>query len=172
MTVKQALRAVAVALALALAPPAQADEALDARVRALKQSVLELNRDLFLLEEELLFPSSTRLAVFLSLDVGEYFKLDSVSLKVDDKLVTHYLYTAREVEALARGGVQRLWLGNVKNGKHEIIAVFTGVGPKGRDYRRGATLNVEKGLGPKYLELKIVDHSGSQQPEFAVKEWE
>lgn len=145
---------------------------LDEEVQSLKQEVLALNRDLFLLEEELLFPSSTQLAVFLSLDVGEFFALDSVQLKVDDKVVSNYLYTEREVHALHRGGVQRLYMGNIKSGEHELVAIFTGKGPNGRDYRRGASHVITKSLGPKFVELKIVDLESKEQPDFEIKEWE
>lgn len=147
-------------------------KALDREVQQLKQELLELNRDLFILEEELLAPSDTQVSVFLSMDVGKYFALDSVQLTLDDKVVTHYLYTPREIEALHRGGVHRLYVGNLGSGEHEIVALFVGKGPKGRDYRRGATVKFDKELGPKYLELKIVDNAGKRQPEFAVKEWE
>ena len=51
---------------------------LDEQVQGLKDEVLDLNRELFLLEEELLFPANTQVAVFLSMDVGEYFAIDSV----------------------------------------------------------------------------------------------
>jgi len=145
---------------------------LDEEVQALKQDVLALNRDLFVLEEELLFPSSTQVAVFVSLDVGEFFALDSVQLKVDDKIVTNYLYTSREVQALQRGGVQRLYMGNLKAGEHELVAIYTGKGPNARDYRRGASHVMTKGLGPKFVELKIVDNESSEQPDFSIKEWE
>lgn len=145
---------------------------LDADIQSLKQDVIALNRELFILEEELLYPASTQLAVFVSVDVGEFFSLDSVQLKVDDKLVSNYLYTRREVEALHRGGIQRLYMGNLKAGEHELVAIYTGVGPKGRDYRRGASLVIDKGLGEKYVELKIVDNPGSEQPEFSIREWE
>jgi hypothetical protein len=140
-------------------------------VQTLKKQVLELNRDLFMLEEELLFPSNTQVSVFLSMDVGSFFQLDSVSLKLDGKEVSNYLYTPREIKALVRGGVQRLHIGNIKNGEHELVAFFTGKGPHGRDYRRGATATIKKGLGPKYVELQIVDSTHNQQPEFSVKEW-
>ncbi len=143
--------------------------ALDEKAQSLKEEVLQLNRDLFLLEEELLFPATTQVAVFLSMDVGELFQLDSVQLKINDKIVTNYLYTAREVDALFRGGVQRLYSGNLRTGKHEIVALFTGRGPKGRDYRRGTTLVVEKTTNPKYIELKIIDDTQKQQPGFSVK---
>jgi hypothetical protein len=156
----------------AAAPAGGEFRSLDSDVQGLKKEVLDLNKDLFLLEEELLFPANTQVAVFLSLDVGTYFQLDSVQIKLDDKEVTNYLYTEREVDALNRGGVHRVFLGNLKVGKHELVAFFTGQGPHERDYKRGAKLNFEKGVGAKYLELKISDRQAKEQPEFVVKEWE
>jgi hypothetical protein len=160
--------------ALANATQQQATEfkTLDEDVQDLKKLVVDLNRDLFLLEEELLFPSNTQVAVFVSMDVGEFFGLDSVQIKLDNKDVANYLYTGREVDALMRGGVHRLYLGNIKAGEHELVAFFTGSGPHDRDYRRGASVNFEKGIGPKYIELTISDHERTLQPEFVVKEWE
>ncbi len=148
------------------------DAAMDEELQALKAEILDLNRELFLLEEELLFPANTQVAVFLSLDIGEFFALDSVQLKLDGKQVSNYLYTEREVEALHRGGVQQLYLGNVKTGAHELVAIFTGVGPHGREYRRGASLEFNKQIGAKFVELQISDRETKQQPEFFVREWE
>jgi hypothetical protein len=144
---------------------------LDGRIQDLKQETLDLNRDLFVLEEELLFPARTQMAVFLSVDVGTFFQLDSVELKLDDKVVTHYLYTERENAALLRGGVQRLYLGNLRTGKHELVALFTGKGTHNRDYRRGTTLTFEKTTDPKFVELQIRDLEKKLQPEFQVKVW-
>ena len=93
-------------------------------------------------------------------------------MSIDDKEVAKYLYTNREVEALHRGGVQRLFMGNLKAGEHELVAVFTGKGPHGRDYRRATSLNFEKGLGPRFLELVIADAGANMQPDFSVREWE
>ncbi len=145
---------------------------LDKDVQSLKKEVLDLNRDLFLLEEELLFPANSQVAFFISMDVGEYFALDSVSLKINGKEVANYLYTNREVDALLRGGVHRMHMANLKTGDHELVAVFTGKGPHSRDYRRGATLEFSKGIGAKYMELEITDRVKKQQPEFEIKEWE
>ncbi len=145
---------------------------LDSEVQSLKKEVLDLNRDLFLLEEELLFPANSQVAFFISMDVGEYFALDSVNLKIDGKEVANYLYTEREAGALIRGGVHRVHMENLKVGEHELVAVFTGEGPEVRDYRRGATINIEKGIGAKYVELEITDRVSKQQPEFVIKEWE
>ena len=145
---------------------------LDEDVQSLKKEVLDLNRDLFLLEEELLFPANSQVAFFVSMDVGEYFALDSVNLKIDGKEVTNYLYTQREADALVRGGVHRVHIENLKVGEHELVAVFTGKGPQVRDYRRGATISFDKGIGAKYVELAISDRVSKQQPEFVIREWE
>ena len=160
------------AAAPAAVAPAADTRGVDEEIQALKKDVVDLNRDLFSLEEELLFPANTQVAVFLSMDIGEFFALDTVTLRIDNKEVTKYLYTPREAEALLKGGVQRLFLGNVKLGKHELVALFTGKGPHGDDYSRGARLNFEKAVGAKYLELKISDKQRRLQPEFEIKDWE
>jgi hypothetical protein len=152
--------------------PGATGVSLDERVQQAKSDVIKLNRDLLVLEEELLFPASTQVALFVSMDVGKLFELDSVQIKLDDKLVANHLYTPREVEALQRGGVQRLYLGNLKSGDHEIVAFFTGRGPHERDYKRGATVKFDKGTGASYVELRIKDSSGKLQPEFDVKVWQ
>jgi hypothetical protein len=111
-------------------------------------------------------------AVFLSMDVGKLFQLDSVQIKLDDKVVTDYLYTPGEVTALHRGGVQRLYLGNLRTGSHELVAFFTGEGPHERDYKRGTTIKFDKGTDAKYIELRIKDSQAKLQPEFEVKVWQ
>lgn len=157
----------------AAAPAAASDfKSLDQEVQSLKKEVLDLNRELFVLEEELLFPANTQVAVFVSVDVGDFFAVDSVTLKLDNKEVANYLYTEREAQALLKGAVHRVFIGNLKAGDHELIALFTGQGPHVRDYRRGATLRLTKGVGAKYVELKISDRASKAQPEFVVKEWE
>ena len=145
---------------------------LDANIEALKKEVLSLNRDLFILEEDLLFPANTQFSIFLSMDSGALFSLDSVQVKVDDKNVANHLYTERELAALKRGGVQRLYIGNLPSGEHEIVAIFTGIGPKGRDYRRGESIVIEKTTEPQFVEFMIADDTGKEQPQFDVRVWE
>lgn len=145
---------------------------LDTRIQDLKKEVLDLNRDLFLLEEDLLFPANTQFSVFVSMDIGLLFDLDSIQLKLNDKIVASHLYTEREVNALRRGGVQRLYVGNLTSGEHEFVAYFIGKGTKNRDYKRATTIKVTKGTDPQYVELKIADNASKQQPEFVVKVWE
>ena len=145
---------------------------LDGRIQDVKGDVIKLNRDLLVLEEELLFPASTQVALFVSMDVGKLFSLESVQIKLDDKVVSNYLYTPLEVAALHRGGVQRIHVGNLKAGTHELVAFFTGQGPHERDYKRATTLKFDKGTEPKYIELRIKDSLAKLQPEFDVKVWQ
>ncbi len=158
----------------AAAPAANAPLAatLDGRIQDVKSDVIKLNRDLLVLEEELLFPANTQVALFVSMDVGKMFELDSLQVKLDDKVVASYLYTPLEVQALHRGGVQRVYLGNLRTGQHELVAFFTGKGPHDRDYKRGATVRFDKGTDARYIELRIQDSTGKLQPEFDIKLWQ
>lgn len=151
---------------------ASESQGLEKRIQSLKKEVLDLNRDLFLLEEDLLFPANTQFSVFLSMDAGLYFNLDSVKLKIDDKIVANHLYTEKEVKALQRGGVQRLYIGNLPTGEHEIIALFIGKGPSERDYKRGTSIKIKKTSEAQFVELKITGDNTKEQPEFVSKVWE
>ena len=154
------------------AAPAAPQASLDTRVQELKAEVIRLNRDLLVLEEELLFPAGTQVALFVSMDVGKLFELESVQVKLDDKLVGSHLYTPAEVQALHRGGVQRIYVGNLRAGTHAIDAFVTGRGPHERDYKRGTTLKFDKGVEPRFIELRIRDSQAKLQPEFEVKVWQ
>lgn len=145
---------------------------LEKQVQDLKKEVLELNKELFILEEDLLFPANTQFSVFLSMDIGQLFDLDSVQINIDGKNISNHLYTLREIKALKRGGVQRIYLGNIASGKHELVAFFTGKGPSKRDFKRGTTLEIEKTSAPLFVELKIIDNLTKQQPDFETKVWE
>jgi hypothetical protein len=108
--------------------------------------------------------------VYLSMDVGTYLDLDSVELKINNETVNHYLYTEKQTKALYRGGVQRLHVGNIAQGDHQISAFFTGIGPQQREYKRGVSAKFNKDADAKLIELSIKDDSSKQQPEFSVIE--
>jgi len=144
---------------------------LSREIQSLKSSVVDLNKDLRLMEEELLFPSSTQASVFVSLDIGQFFTLESIKLKLDGKQVATHLYSDKQRHALARGGIQRLHITNLNQGLHTVSAFFTGLGPNGRPYKRGSELQFTKGKGSQYLELAIVDDMAKQEPIFTIRKW-
>lgn len=145
---------------------------IEGRVQGLKKEVLSLNREIRQLEQEILFPSSTQLAVFVSLDVGQFFRPTSVKLKLNDKLVTSHLYTNSDIKAMKKGGVHRLYTGNIKMGKHELTAFATGLDQNKREMKIGTTLKFKKGEATKYIELRIRDEEGKRRASFNSSEWE
>jgi len=141
-------------------------------VEQLKKKVIQLNRDLFILEEDLLFPATTQFAVFVSLDTGQFLELDSIKLKVGGTIVAAHLYTERQVKALQRGGMQRLYIGNLKTGDHEVTAFIEGIGPEKQAYKKAASMVVTKDTDIKSLEIRIQDQSSNYEPSVSIVEWD
>ncbi|MCH8543811.1 MAG: hypothetical protein LAT61_09600 [Alcanivorax sp.] len=137
-----------------------------------RRDVLDINRRLLLMEEELLFPADTRVAIFVSLDVGRYFTPDAVTLQLGGNTLVSHLYTEREIRALKNGAVQRLHTANVRNGTHELTAFVTGIGPNGREIRRAATLNFDKASGRQFIQLRLEDDAAAQQPNLTFHAWQ
>ncbi len=146
-------------------------ESLDPKIQALKEEILELNTQLFRLQEDLLFPEDSSLVIFLSVQGGHYFKLDSVKLHLNDTLVASHLYTDREVTALGKGGIQRIYQGNLKSGEHQLVAIFSGVGPQQKDYKRAETIQIKKEKGATFIKLIVRDDAIIKQAEFTYETW-
>ncbi len=159
------------ALCWLLPPGIAAAESAQQQLEQLRQQAIALNRELFILEEELLFPPQTQLAVFVSVDAGRFFQLDSIQLKLNDKLLTAHLYTDAELTGLQRGAIQPLYKGNIRAGEHTLTAVFVGKGPQQQDYRRAVSHQFTKVADAMLLELKIIDSGANYQPDFSVEVW-
>lgn len=143
---------------------------LDEQVQDIKKDVLNLSSELARLEEKLLFPSNTQVSLFISMNEDDDFRLDSVQLKLDDKVVSQHLYSFRELEALHSGGVQRLYLGNIKTGEHDLVVSYTGKAPAGDEYKRSSSYRVNKGVGPKFVEIIIAGPDSTEQ-DIKFRDW-
>jgi len=143
---------------------------LDEQVQDIKKDVLNLSSELARLEEKLLFPSNTQVSLFISMHEGDDFRLDSVQLKLDEKVVAQHLYSFRELEALQSGGVQRLYLGNIKTGDHDLVVSYTGKAPAGGEYNRSGSYRVSKDVGPKFVEIKIAGPESTEQ-DIKFRDW-
>jgi hypothetical protein len=128
---------------------------LDEQVQEIKTDVLGIAADLSRLEEKLLYPSNTQLAVFVSIAEGETFRLDSMQINIDGELATHYLYGFKELDALQHGGVQRIYTGNVPTGGHEIEVKVNGKTPSGDDFASSERFAFDKGVEPKLLGIAL-----------------
>ena len=128
---------------------------LDEQVQEIKTDVLGIAAELVRLEEKLLYPSSTQLAIFVSIAEGETFRLDSMQIDIDGALATHYLYGFKELDALQHGGVQRVYTGNVPTGAHEIAVSINGKTTSGDDFNSTETFAFDKGVEPKLLGIAL-----------------
>jgi len=132
---------------------------LDEQVQEIKSDVLGIAEELNQLEEKLLYPSNTQVAVFVSLVSGETFRLDSVEIQLDGKPVAHHIYTFKELEALQKGGVQRIYTGNIMAGDHDLLVSVMGKSQGGADFQKMERFRVNKDVGPKIVELSLAAQS-------------
>jgi hypothetical protein len=143
---------------------------LDEQVQEIKSDALGIAAELNRLEEKLLYPSNSQLAVFVSLAPGAKFRLDAVEIQVDGKAVAHHLYTLKELEALQRGGVQRIYTGNIRNGEHNLQVSVLGKSASGGEYRNSASFKVTKDVAPKLVGVTLAT-PGSANQGISLKDW-
>ena len=159
---------------LALVPAAvlaQQDNAargLDEQVQEVKSDILNISAELSRLEEKLLYPSGTQVAIFVALAKGDPMRLDAVRLQIDGQLVAHYIYSFKELEALRKGGVQRIYVGNVATGDHQLEVLVDAKLEGGADFNRTQRFTFRKEVKPKMVELTL---AGSGNTPIALGEW-
>ena len=137
---------------------------LDEEVQEVKSDVLRIAEELRRLEEKLLYPSGTQVAVFVSLAKGDPMRLDAVRLQIDGQLVAHYIYSFKELEALRKGGVQRVYVGNVATGDHKLEVVIDGKKENGADISRTEQFSFRKDVKPKLLGLTLAGPDSGNPP--------
>jgi hypothetical protein len=138
-------------------------QGLDEQVQEIKSDVLGIAAELTRLEERLLFPSNTQVAVFVSLDEGESFRLDSVQVQIDGEFVAHHIYSFKELEALQKGGVQRIYTGNVPIGEHQLQVSVAGKLPGGSDFTGTESFTFSKDVEPKRVSIELAGADASIQ---------
>jgi hypothetical protein len=142
---------------------------LDEQVQDIKTDVLAISAELSRLEEKLLFPSGTQVTLFVSLGSEENFRLDAVDIEINGKAVASHLYTAKELQALQKGGVQRIYTGNLPTGEHELQVSIAGKSEGGDDYRHTATARINKDVGPRLVEIRLAG-PGARGPALHIQE--
>ena len=122
------------------------------------------------LEEKLLYPSGTQVAVFVALSKGDGMRLDAVRLEIDGMPVAHYIYSAKELEALRKGGVQRVYVGNVTTGEHRLDVFVGGKLEDGGDFAPSEHFVFRKEVEPKLVELTLSGPRSGTSP-ITLGEW-
>jgi hypothetical protein len=136
----------------------EAMQSLDEQVQEIKSDVLAIGAELSNLEERLLYPSTTQVAVFVSIEEGDSLGLDSVRISIDGELVAHHIYSFKELEALQKGGVQRIYTGNVRTGQHNIEVAISGKGVGG-DFETTESFGFEKEVDPKLIGITLASQT-------------
>ena len=143
---------------------------LDGQVQEIKSDVLSIASELSNLEERLLYPSNTQIAVFVSVADNEAFRLDAVKIELNGELATHHIYSFKELEALQKGGVQRIYTGNVATGDHQLNVTMIGKLKNGKDFSESGSFAFAKGVEPKALGITL-DSPGSGNGGIHVGDW-
>jgi len=128
---------------------------LDGQVQEVKSDVLSIASELNNLEERLLYPSGTQIALFVSIEADEEFRLDAVQIEIDGQLATHHIYSFKELEALHKGGVQKIYAGNVTTGDHQLSVKMIGKLKSGKDFDESGSFSFAKGVEPKTLGITL-----------------
>jgi hypothetical protein len=150
-------------------PTRQHMQGLDEQVQEIKSDVLRIASELRQLEEKLLYPSDTQVSVFVSLDAAESVRLDSVQIQIDGELVAHHIYSFKELEALQKGGVQRIYTGNLATGDHRLDVAVAGKLSGGGDFTGSETFSFSKDVAPKLVDLKLAGE-GSGAPRIRLEQ--
>ena len=145
-------------------PDQQQMRGLDEQVQEVKSDVLSIAAELNQLEEKLLYPSGTQVAVFVALAKGDQMRLDAVRLEIDGQLVAHYIYSFKELEALRKGGVQRIYVGNVATGDHQLNVLVDGKLKAGADFSRSEHFTFHKEVKPKLVQLTVGGPDSGKTP--------
>jgi hypothetical protein len=153
-----------------LAQQDNAARGLDEQVQEIKSDVLSIAAELSQLEEKLLYPSGTQVAVFVALAKGDPMRLDAVRLQIDGQLVAHYIYSFKELEALRKGGVQRIYVGNVPTGDHQLEVLVDGKVEGGDDFSRSERFTFRKEVKPKLVGLTLAGPRSGNTP-ITIGEW-
>jgi hypothetical protein len=141
---------------------------LDEQVQEIKSDVLSIAAELNQLEEKLLYPSETQVAIFVAVAKDDQMRLDAVRIQIDGHLVAHYIYSFKELDALRKGGVQRIYLGNVTTGDHQLEVLVDGKLESGADFSHSEHFTFRKEVKPKLVGLTL---AGSGNSPIALGEW-
>ena len=180
---REAVRVLIVAAACAAgtlhaaAPPAPDANALklDQDIQALKDGMLQFNRDAVTLEEDTLYPRHSRASVYLGVRIGGLLMKD-LSLVFDDGIPQTFNFTEEEARALLlNNGLRRMLRANLTPGAHRVRADFTAqyadAKPDAAPLAGHFEAIFDKGHSDTGLELTLGRNTRMARPSLTLKQW-
>lgn len=156
----------------AVAPTAESGfQQLDAEVEQVLNDVVLLGAEMAILEESRELSPGNQLLVVVSVAASNFFKMDAIHLKIDNRTVSYHQYNEAELDALAKGGSHRLFWDDVPPGRHQLSVSLLGRVPKDPGFQREATQMITTGAGRRVVELRVASGKNQAFPELSVREW-
>jgi hypothetical protein len=145
---------------------------LDSEIQAIKAEILEINREILLLEEASLYPQGEQLVILVSIATGDSVAPQRITLRLDDDTVSQHDYSVSEVTALHQGGVHRLYVGRLNEGEHRLDISLFGMLARDKDFRQQHSVTVNKSPGRKFMELQLGLEKNTSKPGVNIHEWQ
>lgn len=148
---------------------------LDQSIEALKETVVEINREALDIERSVITPDYRRLDVYLHVRTGVV--LDELTVTIDDQRPVVHHYTEADAKALlVNNSLQRLLSVGIEPGRHRIRVSFTGHALDGKADAPPLTDRYEavfeKTEAPAELELVISrERAFSGGVKLSMKQW-
>jgi hypothetical protein len=143
---------------------------LDEQVQEIKSDVLGISQELSRLEEKLLYPSGTEVAVFVALAKGEQMRLDAVRVQIDGQLVAHYIYSFKELRGPAEGRRAADLRREREHRRAPARVLVDGKLEAGTDYSHSEHFTFRKEVKPKLVGLTRGRPDSGAAP-IALEEW-
>jgi|GEM_PF-4690091 len=138
----------------------------------LKESIIELNAEFKNLEESLLYPAASQVGIYLSTNVGQFFQIENVEVRLNQQPLVGFLYTPEQRAALEKGGIHGIETMNLPAGEHELVVTLIGQDQAGESLKRGITHTFTKTDQAIGLEIQIVDNVKSKSADIGIREWD
>lgn len=135
-----------------------------------KQTVLELNKDLYQLEKDLLNPPTVRAQLFVSQAPDLSMTLSDIAIEVDNVNPITHLYSSEQRQALVQGAIQPLPEFALAAGLHELTLTLRGR-IKDELITHTLTHSVRKRGQPLLVEIAIVSVNEQKQPVIEFRTW-
>ncbi len=124
------------------------------------------------LQEILLNPDASQLAVLLSVNSPTTLTLNSVSIFLDKKEIKTYLYSERESQALLKNAMQKIYVGKLSEGEHTIKAQLSAIDENKLSHTISSSSKFTKTTVTTYVELDISKTEQQELPILNIKIWE
>lgn len=155
-------------LTISLTASATNNQSIANKIEVLKQQAVLLHKDLAQLERDLVYPTTTQIAIYVSKKLTKDITIGSINLSIDGQDVASHIYTLEQNNALKLGGMQRLFMGNVAVGEHHFKITLKGIDSQNDITTIEGTAAYYKNAQPLSINVNLFDENGTKEPLLSV----